>query len=56
MPTRLGAGEPFHHSDVGRAVSLLQEALGILDSMDDRPDVAARLQDVIDRLTNTAAD
>ena len=35
---------------VGRAMTLLNEALDIVDNLEDRPDIGARLQHVIECL------
>jgi hypothetical protein len=41
--------DPSAH-DLSRAIQLLKEALGIVDRLG-HPDIGARLQDVIDRLS-----
>lgn len=41
---------------VGRILVLLQEALEIADELDDRPEIGARLQGLIDSLENPFAE
>jgi hypothetical protein len=51
MQKRQSGGERLSPSDAAQAVRLLKEALAIIDRID-RPDIGARLQQVIDTLSD----
>ena len=48
------ADRSFREERVTSALSLMGEALAILDELDDAPDLAARLDEIIERLKERA--
>lgn len=50
MPATLGGDGPSRDDRLERAIALLDEALGILDELDDYPEIGARLHGLIEDL------
>lgn len=50
MPASMQEVDPSPRCALQRAISLLKEALNIVDEFGDRPDIGARLQHVVESL------